>query len=242
MGVQPFQLHGDVADRFFQLGDHHILQRVDAAAGLLDLVGKHLAGLFLLRQGNQLREHVRHGGDSIVQLSGGLGHAIGQADRFIFLKLIHTVYGYFDRENASLTDCDGGLSGRIHQGLAQSARLHHRAGKGKILHCQAKRALHLQSQAVILSDQHDEAAHQLIPLVFEQLVAPLGCSQAALHPRHFHARGVYVENSHYGSSPLSSSGRYASSSSSRMRLSSVRGSIFKSFHPRLSVSSMERFV
>ncbi|MPM95647.1 hypothetical protein SDC9_142802 [bioreactor metagenome] len=95
-----------------------------------------------------------------------------------------------------MTDLDGSLSGRIHQGLAQSAWLHDRAGKSKILHGQAKRALHLQSQAVIFPGQYDEAANQLITLVLEQLMAPLGRCQAALHLRQLHARGVYIEDGH----------------------------------------------
>ena len=49
------ELAGDITDLLLCLGDHNVLERVDAAAGLLDLIRHELTALFDLGELDQIR-------------------------------------------------------------------------------------------------------------------------------------------------------------------------------------------
>ena len=71
-GVGPLvfvQLHGDIFDIFLHLRDLYILQGIDSAAGLFDLLRQQLGGLFDLGQLQHILEHLGHGRDRVIQLS-----------------------------------------------------------------------------------------------------------------------------------------------------------------------------
>ena len=60
--------------------------------------------------------------------------------------------------------------------------------------------LHLRPEGPDLPDRLQELLHQLIPLVFQQLVAPLGGAQLAFQAGELHSGGAYRDIRH--GSPL----------------------------------------
>ena len=71
------QLHGDIADLLLRFGDHHMFQRVHAAAGLFNFGSHQLAAFFHLGQAKKIRQKVCKALHGIVQIGAGKGKAIG---------------------------------------------------------------------------------------------------------------------------------------------------------------------
>ena len=90
------QLHGDVADLLLELGDHHVLQGVDPAAGLLDVRGQQLHGLLHLGQLQHVLEHLGERLQGGVQLTAGLGEAVGVDLRGVLVPGVEAVDGDVD--------------------------------------------------------------------------------------------------------------------------------------------------
>ena len=62
------QLHGNIADVLSGLRDHHMLQGVDSAAGLLDLRRHQLTGLLTFRQLKKIRQKIRQLLNCVIQV------------------------------------------------------------------------------------------------------------------------------------------------------------------------------
>ena len=83
------------------------------------------------------------------------------------------------------------LSGQ-HERHVERLVAHHAAGDR---HCGVRllyALLHLDTELFILTNKIEEAAHQLIPLILEQLVASAGGDELALEVCQLHSRGVDV--------------------------------------------------
>ena len=126
-----------------------------------------------------------------------------------------------------------------HQRLLQHLRGHDGAGYGKGGIGLRQPLLHPLAQLTGAAYLLHELLHEAVPLVLEELVAPEGRFLLGLQPGQLHAGGIDGLSRH---SDQSSLGRYLSTMSPLMRLSSSRGNRRSNSQPRSSVSVMERSV
>ena len=159
------QLHGDVLDVRFQIGDHHVLKSVDAAAGLFDLLRQQLHGLF---DAGQLQHVLKHGADGLhgnVQLAAGLREAVGVDLRWVIALGLEAVDRHVHRHDVLKLHAELHALPRVEERLLQHLGRHDGAchlQRGKRL---GEAALHALAQDLVAADHVHELAHQLVALI-----------------------------------------------------------------------------
>ena len=185
------KLHGDVLDVLFQRRNGGILKGIDAAAGLLNFLGKKLHGLFHFSKLQHIIKDFRKLLQCIIELSGGLRKTIRIDFRRIVVLRGEAVLRDIDAHDVFVLHTQFHTLARIQKGLLQHLRRHN--GRGNLKRGKSSRQpfFHPCAQDFILFNDFHKLAHQLIAFVLQEFVPAAGCFQTAFELIEHHSGRGY---------------------------------------------------
>ena len=169
-----------------------MLQGVDPPPGLLDFRRHQLAGLFAFCQSQHGGEHRRQCLHRPVQVPRGKGEPIGEHIPLLGRAGVEGELGHLHAHDVFHLALQGDLLLGRQQSGVQHRVLHPGPGQHELLVGRPDARLHLQAQLAVFPHPVQKLPHQLIPLVFQQLVAPGGGVEFFLQAAQLHAGGVHL--------------------------------------------------
>ncbi len=172
-----------------------MLQRVYPPPGFFNLCGHHLTGFLTFCQFQHIRQNVRQGFHSVIQVGRGKCKPIGVdiigigcACFIMELRNFHAHDVFYVCLQKDF------LFGRQKRSLQCFVR-HHRPCQDKVFVGGLNTLLHPFPQDFVFSYQVQKLPHQFVPFVLQQLMSSHGYTELSLELCQFHTCWVYMSGS-----------------------------------------------